>query len=432
MKKKFFKKFYICLFLFLTLCTIFFPFSYADESEPDISAPAALLMDFNSGKILYEKNINEKMYPASLTKIMTAIIVLENCNLDDICEVSYDAVMSISMGYVTANLQIGEELTVEQLLYVLMVGSSNDAAIVLAEHVSGSVEEFAVLMNEKAKELGCTNTNFLNPNGEHDENHYSTAYDLATISRYAMKNDMFRTLVSTTSYKLPATNKYDREDRFFTTTNSLLIVNNNSRADNYYYKYAIGIKTGFTTPAQNCLIAAANKVNLELITVILGAGQTNDGLSARYVDTINLFDYAYNTYTLRKVAKSGNIIQTVNIKGATKDTKKLDLIAANDIDVLSKLEDKDSSILPEIILNENLKAPLKKGDVVGSVKYTSEGIEYTENLQANNDVKKSHWLIKLILFILITALCCLYLILKKKNRAKYRRKNNRKKYGGTI
>lgn len=236
---KYIKRICISLFILLSLTLVLTSIVNADnENVPNISSPSALLMDLNSGKVLYDKNMNKKMYPASLTKVMTAIIVLENCELNDIATVSYDAVMTLSSGYVTANLQIGEELTVEQLLYVLMVGSSNDAAIVLAEHVSGSVDEFAKLMNEKATELGCTSTNFVNPNGVHDENHYSTAYDLALISRYAMQNETFRELVSTTSYKLPATNKYDREDRLFTTTNALLIVNNNQRADNYYYKYA--------------------------------------------------------------------------------------------------------------------------------------------------------------------------------------------------
>lgn len=306
MRIKFNKKFCVCLFLLLLLNTVFSPFVNAnEEASPDISSPAALLMDSSSGKVLYKKNMNEKRYPASLTKVMTAIVVLENCDLEDSATVSYDAVMSLSSGYVTANLQIGEELTVEQLLYVLMVGSSNDAAIVLAEHVSGSVEAFSELMNQKAKEIGCTSTNFVNPNGVHDKNHYSTAYDLALIAKYAMKNETFRTLVSTTSYKLPITNKYDREDRFFTTTNSLLIVNNNNRSDNYYYKYATGIKTGFTTPAGNCLIASANKNGLELITVVLGSGQTKDGLSERYIDTKNLFNYGYDTYILKEVIKAG-------------------------------------------------------------------------------------------------------------------------------
>lgn len=423
MRTKFSKKLCICLFLLLILNMLFSPFVKADEvTTPNISSPAALLMDLSSGKVLYEKNMNEKRYPASLTKVMTAIVVLENCNLSDIATVSYDSVMSLSSGYVTANLQIGEELTVEQLLYILMVGSSNDAAIVLAEHVSGSIEAFAELMNQKAKKLGCTSTNFVNPNGVHAENHYSTAYDLAIIARYAMQNETFRTLVSTTSYKLPITNKYDREDRVFTTTNSLLIVNNNNRSDNYYYKYATGIKTGFTTPAGNCLIASANKNGLELITVVLGAGQTNDGLSERYIDTKNLFEYGYDTYTLREVIKTGGVVQTTTISNATRDTKKLDAVVANDIYVLIKQSDRNSALLPEVKLKDNLKAPINKGDVIGSVSYTVEGITYTEDLLANSNVKKSRALIRFIEIIFVLFLCWLYL---KSNQRK--RKNKRLK-----
>ena len=424
MKKSFFSNLIVCLLLLLSLNIVFSSFVNADEeSLPDISSPSALLMDYSSGKILYEKNINEKRYPASLTKIMTAIIVLENCELSDIATVSYDAVMSLSSGYVTANLQIGEELTVEQLLYVLMVGSSNDAAIVLAEHVSGSVEKFADLMNEKAKELGCTSTNFVNPNGAHDENHYSTAYDLALMARYAMQNETFRTLVSTTSYTLPITNKYDREDRIFRTTNSLLHLDTSDRADNYYYQYATGIKTGFTTPAGNCLIASANKNNLELITVVLGAGQTKDGLSQRYLDTLSLFDYGYNTYTLKEITSSGRVVQTLNVKNATRNTKKLDAVVENDIYALMKQADKDSTVLPEIKLNDNLKAPIKKGEIIGSVTYTVEGIEYTENLLANSDVKKSRFLLKLAIFVIIILLFWMYVKNKKIKSKKQRLKN---------
>ena len=418
---KFVKKLCICLFILLSFSLVLlYNVSASYEDVPNIASPSALLMDLNTGKILYEKNINEKMYPASLTKVMTAILTLENCDLNEVATVSYDAVMSISSGYVTANLQIGEELTVEQLLSVLLVGSANDAAIVLAEHISGSVEDFSVLMNEKAKELGCTSTNFLNPYGAHDENHYSTAYDLALISKYAMQNETFRTLVSTTSYKLPITNKYEKEDRLFTTTNALLMVNNNTRADNYYYKYATGLKTGFTTPAKNCLIASANKGNLELLTVILGADQNEEGLSNRYLDTINLFEYGYDNYSLREVIKTGGVVQTVTVKNATRDTKKLDAVVQNDISVLIKSADKDTALLPEVHINENLKAPISKGDIIGSVKYTIEGIEYTENLIANNDVKKSRFLFNTLVFILIIIFVYLYL------KANKRRKKNRR------
>ncbi len=420
---KLIKKICICLSIILILGTILLPRVNANEQNvPNIASPSAILMDLKSGKILYEKNMDKKMYPASLTKVMTAIIVLENCDLSEIATVSYNAVMSISSGYVTANLQIGEELTVEQLLYVLMVGSSNDAAIVLAEHVSSSVNEFAKLMNEKAKELGCTSTNFVNPNGAHDENHYSTAHDLALIAKYAMQNETFRTLASTTSYKLPSTNKYSKEDRLFTTTNALLIVNNNARADNYFYKYATGIKTGFTTPAGNCLIASANREDLELLTVVLGSSQNDQGLSERYLDTINLFEYGYNNYALKKIINAGGIVQTVNVKNATRNTKKLDAVVENDISVLSKISDKDNALLPEVHLNENLKAPIKKGDVIGSVTYCVEDIEYTYDLIANNDVKKSKAPITTLMLIILILL--IYLYLKANNK---KRKNTRLK-----
>jgi len=420
---KFIKKFCVCLFVLLSFCLIY-NVNASVENVPNIESPAAILMDLNTGKILYEKNINKKMYPASLTKVMTAILALENCNLNEVATVSYDAVMSIASGYVTANLQIGEEVTVEQLLYVLMVGSANDSAVVLAEHISGSVEDFADLMNEKAKEIGCTSTNFLNPYGAHDENHYSTAYDLALMAKYAMQNETFRTLVSTTSYKLPITNKYEKEDRLFTTTNALLMVSNNTRADNYYYKYATGIKTGFTTPAKNCLIASANKGNLELLTVVLGAGQNDEGLSNRYLDTINLFEYGYDNYALREVIKSGGVVQTVNISNATRDTKKLDAIVQNDISVLIKAEDKNNALLPTVHINEDLKAPINQGDVIGTVTYTVEGIEYTENLVANNNVKKSRFFVNTLVFISIIAIA--YLYLKANNRKKKNRRLKKK------
>lgn len=318
---------------------------------------------------------------------------------------------------------MGEELTVEQLLYVLMVGSSNDAAIVLAEHVSGSQEDFSVLMNKKAQEIGCTDSNFVNPNGVHDENHYSTAHDLALIAKYAMQNDEFRKLVSTTSYKLPATAKYEREDRLFTTTNSLLIVNNNDRADNYYYKYATGIKTGFTTPAGNCLIASSNKDEFELLTVVLGGTQTSQGLSQRYLDTISMFDYGYSNYFMRDVAKEGSVVQTTVINNATRDTKKLDLALSKDVKVLIKKEEKNTPLLPEVTLKENLKAPIKKGEIVGKVKYDVEGISYEADLIANSDVKPSRIFIKVLLFLVLVLLTFLYLKSRKKEK-----KNKRVKY----
>ncbi len=420
MKNKTIKFLVLILFVFLLVLP---GVVFADE-ELIIDSPSAILIDEASGKVLYEKNADERMYPASLTKMLTAIVVLENCDdLNEVATVSNNAVMGVSYGYVTANLQVGEELTVEQLLNVLLIGSSNDAAIVLAEHISDSVEDFVALMNQKAKEIGCTNSNFVNTNGTHDENHYSTARDLVLIAKYAMQNETFREICKKTSYKLPATNKYPNDDRLFTTTNELLIVNNNERQDNYYYKYATGIKTGFTTPAGNCLAAAAEKDDLKLITVILGATNNKEGFSNRYLETIKMFKYGFNNYALKNVINSGDIAQTVNVKHATRKTKKLDVVAEESINALVKSEDINTAITPEITINENLKAPINKGDIVGKATYKSQGITYETNLLAKDDVKKSNDVLHV--FEIFLVLFVLYLLIQYRKKVIRNKKRNR-------
>ena len=218
--------------IFLIMLVLIFNISkcYAVDKQPDISAESAILMDSSSERILYAKNENTKMYPASTTKILTAILVLENCNLNDIVTVPYEAIITIPSGYSVAALQAGEQLTVEQLLQVLLVHSANDAANVLAFHVSGSIDAFASLMNQKVSDLRLENTHFTNPSGKHDENHYTTAHDLAIIMKYCMKNSTFRHLAGLKSCTIPATNKY--EERIFKTTNELLIYDNRNVASN--------------------------------------------------------------------------------------------------------------------------------------------------------------------------------------------------------
>jgi D-alanyl-D-alanine carboxypeptidase (penicillin-binding protein 5/6) len=387
---------------------LFTNYSFAADSELSINSEAAILIDSSTGKVLFEKNADQKMYPASTTKILTAILTLENCDLNDTATVSYNAVMSVPSGYSNAALQIGEELTIEQLLQVLLIHSANDAANVLAEHVGGSIESFATMMNTKAEELGCKNTHFTNPSGKHDENHYTTAYDLALITKYCMQNSTFRNIVSQKSCTIAATNKY--EERTFNTTNDLLIVNNTTRADNYYYKYAIGVKTGYTSQAKNCLISASNKDGFELIAVVLGATQTQEGLSARYVDSKNLYEYGYSNYTVKKIKDKDDKITQIEISNATKDTKNLDLCISDDITALIKQSENENDILPTITINENLSAPIAKGTVVGNVKYVIDDVEYTADLVAANDVEKSTFIIQLIQIILLVIV--IYLIYK--------------------
>ena len=216
------KKFVVILIMLIFILNI--SKSYAVSEAPEISSESAVLIESSSEKILYSKKDDQKMYPASTTKILTAILTLENCKLDDIVTVPYEAISIIPSGYSVAALQAGEQLTVEQLLQVMMVHSANDAANALAYHVSGSLEGFASLMNQKVADLGLQNTHFTNPSGMQNENHYTTAYDLAIIMKYCMKNSTFRSLAGLKSCTIPATNKY--EERIFKTTNELLIYDN--------------------------------------------------------------------------------------------------------------------------------------------------------------------------------------------------------------
>ena len=180
-------------------------------------------MMYLHGQILYERNSNEKLYPASLTKVLTAVVVMEHCNLEDNVTVNQTALNSVEYGYITANLKAGEVFTVEHLLNILLVSSANDAALVLAEHVSGTVEDFCKLMNETSVKIGCTNSNFVNPNGVHHENHYSTAHDLTLIANYSLQFDELKELYKKTYYRLPATDLYPKEDRIFSSTNELIL-----------------------------------------------------------------------------------------------------------------------------------------------------------------------------------------------------------------
>ena len=409
-------KFKIIL-LFLLMIIGIQTISFANEVT--LNSEAAILVEVSTGRIIYEKNSTKKLYPASTTKILTAILVLENCKLDEIVTVRESALNNIPTGYVTCNLQIGEELTVKDLLYALMIPSANDAAYVLAEYVAGSVENFSTMMNDKARELGCKTTHFVNPNGIHDDSHYSTAYDLYLMSNYAMKNETFRTLVSTTEYTLPATEKYPNEDRVLKTTNELL--NENSRK--YYYKNAIGIKTGYTSKAGNCLSAAASRDGLEFIAVVLNGGTTEDGLNSRYVDSKKLFEYAYDNFTLTKIIEKGSVVQTLEIENGTKETKFLDLVIDDTITVINNKNIDMNSVIPEINLNEIIEAPISAGETIGTIKYKVDDIEYSAKLLAKTNVEEVDYSIYIVisgLLLLMFALSMLKTSRKKKKRKKRR------------
>ena len=405
------KKILILLIMFIVLIN---NFVFADEIK--LNATSAILVEVSTGRIIYERNSNEKRYPASITKIMTAILVLENCNLDDKVVVSESALSNIPSGYVTCDLIAGEEISVEDLLYALMVKSANDAAYVLAEHVGGSIDAFSDMMNIKARELGCNGTHFVNPNGIHDERHYTTAYDMYLIANYAMKNETFRKLVTTKSYTLPATNLYTNNDRSFSTTNALIDDNSS-----LFYKYAIGIKTGFTTQAGECLVAESAREGLDFIAVVLDAGTPSKG--NRFVDARTLFDYGYDNYTLTKIKEKNTVVDTIEIENGDKETKNLDVLIDSSITVINNKSLDINGVIPEIVYKDNLLAPINKGDNIGKINYKLEGIDYSAGLIAGADVNpKPDYSIYIIVTGIILLLFALRILRRNKTIKRKKRR----------
>ncbi len=384
---------------------------YADD-ELSINAKAALIVETNSGKIIYEKDIYEQNYPASVTKILTAILTIENCELDDVATVSQTAISHIPTGYVIAPLYIGEQITIKDLLYALMLKSANDAAYVLAEHVGGSVEGFSEMMNKKAEELECKNTHFVNPNGIHNQNHYTTAYDMYLISNYAMKNETFKEIVSTYEYTLSPTNKHPLKDRIMKNTNNFVNPKNA-----YYNKIVNGIKTGTTKQAGNCLITDSSDNGLEFITVILGAQNAN----SKFSETKKMISFAYDNYALTKIHDKGDMIQNIEVKKATKKTKDLNLVISDDITAMANKKIKVDEIEPEIVLNDDIKAPIEQGQELGIIKYNVDGLEYEAKLLAETEVELKTYYVEILIGvgIFIIVLVIALMIRKKKKNKKH-------------
>lgn len=256
---------------------------------PSVDAKSAVLMDASTGLVLYEKNAHKEEYPASITKIMTTLLALENCSLDETVTFSHNAVFNLEVGSSHIGIDEGERLSVEQCLYAIMLASANEVSSGIAEHVSGSVEDFATLMNQRAKDLGCLNTHFANANGLHNDNHYTTAYDMALIGRAAMQNATFQKITSTLRYTIPPTNKHENEN-IFTNHHKMLY------DTKFEYEYCIGGKTGYTSKAGNTLVTFAQKDGVTLVCVVMRAnGPTSP--KNEYTDTTSLFEWGFENFT---------------------------------------------------------------------------------------------------------------------------------------
>ncbi|WHE07868.1 D-alanyl-D-alanine carboxypeptidase [Thermoanaerobacterium thermosaccharolyticum] len=342
---------FIMAFIFLIS---FIPRVYAIESPPQIVGPTAVLMDFTTGQVLYDKNMHQKMYPASTTKILTAIIAIEKGKLNDVVTVN-DDVKNIDGNSIY--LVPGEQLTLEQLLYAMLLESANDAAIAVADHIGGSVQVFADMMNKKAKEIGANDSHFVNPNGLPDNNHYSTPYDMALIARYAMENATFRKIVSTIHYQIPPTNKFDKP-------RDLWISNRLIKPSSFHYDGADGVKTGYTIAANQVFVGSATRNGHRLISVIMGDVGTNI-----WSDTIKLLNYGFNNYTLVNPLEKDSIVTYADV-GKVKF--KLPLIAKDSF-YYAVPKGEENNIKSNITLEDNIKAPIKKGTVLGKIDFTFDG-----------------------------------------------------------
>ena len=384
-------------------------------AEPDITAPSAILIDAKTGRVLYEKDSDVQWYPASTTKIMTAILCIEKGNLDDVVTIGKNPPL-IERGSSQIYLIPGEQLTLEQLLYAMMLESANDAAVAIAEHISGSVEEFAKLMNKRAKELGALNTNFVNPNGLHDDNHVTTAKDMALIAKHAMTLPKFREVVSTVNYTIPETNKQP-ERNYITNGNKLIWKQNKT----YSYEHAIGIKTGYTTKAKHNLVAGALKDGMELISVVMNVSNTDT--TNMYTDTIALFEYGFKNFSSKKLLTKDQIVTTITIPDSE---EKLNLLAAEDFDYIIS-QNETSNIQSNITLLDNIKKPISKGQILGYISYSIDGEQiHKVNLLAAEELllpeKASKpflkWLLRLFIAYLIWRTIVVYSRYLRKKRRK--------------
>ncbi len=384
------------------------------EGLPLLGCKAIYIAEPITGKVIYEKNAHEELYPASTTKILTALLVLENCKMEDTTIVSQRAISLVPEGYSNANLQVGEELTIKDLLYALLLPSANEAANVLAEHVSGSVEAFAELCNNRAKELGCEKLHFVNPNGIHETNHVCTAYDLFLVARECQKHELFNEIVKTTSYTLPSTDIYPGK-RTIKTTNDLLV------PGTYYYEYCTGIKTGTTTPAGQCLVASSSKDGINLISVVLG-GRTNiKGLAERFYDTKELFEFTYNSYSIKEICEQGKKVASLEVGKGTKDTKLLDVVIDTDISTIVPNSLDVENLQALVDLKEDIQAPIAKNQVLGQVSYNADGLIYTTNIIANSSVEKIPYTLYMAIILgvfVFTIIIMIIVIVKSKKKRK--------------
>lgn len=442
----------ICLMLVFLVCLTLAPLTAnaAFDPQEDVKAQYALLMEAETGEVLYEKSGYETAFPASTTKIMTCILALELGDLDDVVTVGDVTDRGSCMG-----IRRGEELTLRELLYGLMLISGNDAAEAIAEHLAGSMSDFAKIMNDKAAELGMKDTHFVNANGLHKEEHYTTAYDFALLTRYAMQNSDFRAIVKRGSYTIDGTN---RRSAGYKLENSNKLVYTKENADkSFEYRYATGVKTGDTDYAGKCLVAAATKDGVTLIAVMF---KETDG-DRRFTTAAHLFDWGFDQFVTYDAQSLGLANTTqVDVSNCSfedefngKLTLSIDLTGkklAGTRDKLELIKNDIANVSLEVTpVKEAISAPVQQGDLIAKVSYVyNNEVLFEADAHATRNVaafggtpdaqitstpliegtpekkQQSPWLFWVLIVLLIILVIVIIKIIQARKRARHTRRRS--------
>ena len=430
------------------------PVSAAGKEDLNLFCSYAVLLDANHGEILYDMGANQRAYPASITKVMTALLVMEaieygQLSPDTVVTVNQSAVENIPIEYVVGSFKPGETISIEELLYCMLLESDCDASNILAEAVDTTVEDFVAHMNRKAGELGCHGTHFTNTYGLHNENHYSTAYDLALIMQAALEYDLFRTVIKTPSHKVPATNLSG--ERFFYNKNALI---SNLYYEGYVYDKCIGGKTGTTDDAGRCLVAAAEDGDELLISVVLGSGPMQVPGDERlkqgqFRESKRLLEFGFDNFHRVTITKDSEPVTTVKVT-MSRQADEVNLKAQGSIvKTLPKSMDLDDIESRISLFADEVEAPVEAGQVMGTMTLFYEDEVYgTLDLVAVTSVERSDLLykkeqffafwqssgVKLVLavtFMLAGIVILRLLVFRKKRRPRAGAARSRGNYRGT-
>lgn len=453
---------YIALFLLIYLTwSLNVTSALASENQvnwpqgPSVIAESAIVMDAKSGLVLYSKNMDQRLYPASITKIMTTLLALEHSSLSETVTFSHEAVFGIEPGSTHLGINEEEQLTMEQCLYGVMLASANEISSAVAEHVAGSIDEFAKMMTERAKELGCKNTNFVNANGLHNDNHYTSAYDMALIAQEAYKNATFRKIISTKRYTYPPTNK-QTESRTFANHHEML---NPDQYPKYSYDYCLGGKTGYTMKAGNTLVTYAKKDEMELICVVMKSKSPKMPQN-QYTDTISLLDFGFQNYKQYNLSEESSLAlinekalftrfnsilnsSTTPIKLSSTPTILIPTTADVN-DVIEKIEYNDPVVVGDnktkigsitytygdkvVGLTDIYYETSTTPQLISNSKFTKQDSSLITNLLDNSSTDSNSWNPFAILGIIIIVILILFVLLRILKKTRRRNRNRKRRY----